>query len=446
MRKTLLLFFSCAFSIVASAQWLEQATGFTTASRGINQIVIIDKNIVWAESYDGSGSNASVRDYTLTTDGGSTWIPGKVPAPTSYNWSCLAAIDESTAWAMFYKASTGTTGRIYKTTDGGLNWTQQGSNIFTASTAFPDVIYFWDANTGVAVGDPVNGEYEIYTTADGGTTWNPVSGANIPNPTTGEYGLTRSFAARGNYFWFGTNDGRIFKSTDKGSTWTVYETGYPGTELTSITFANENIGWVNSTNPTDKSTILLRTLDGGNTFNNLTTPGADTVYQVGYVPYTINTIVSSWVNSGSYGSSYSLDGGDTWTEIDNGVQHLTVSFLSNYVGWSGGFNIDDVTGGIYKYTGSFVATGDEQIEESSSFNLYPNPSNGLFYFSYETENSESIQLRVTDAIGKIVFDKTYSDKTQTWLRSIDLRNFSKGIYFLDIENNGNHISKKLVIN
>jgi hypothetical protein len=166
-----------------------------------------------------------------------------------------------------------------------------------------------------------------------------------------------------------------------------------------------------------------------------------------YIPYTVQTLICTGIDFTNYdlGSSYSLDGGETWVEIDAEIQYGVVSFYSNTIGWSGGFNIDASTGGIFKYDDAFVATGIESIDPSAKFRLYPNPSNGLFYFSFEAANSEPIHISVTDQFGRIVFSNDYSDKSQTWLRSFDLRDFSKGIYFLDLENNGNHIQRKLVV-
>jgi photosystem II stability/assembly factor-like uncharacterized protein len=376
-------------------------------------------------------------------------------APSTYAWSCFAAIDENTAWALFYKASTGSTGGVYKTTDGGGTWSQQGAgSIFnTAGASFPDVIYFWDANTGVAIGDPVNNEYEIYTTTDGGTTWTAVSGANIPDPSSsGEFGLTRSFAVRGNSLWFGTNAGRLFKTTDFGATWTVYSTGTT-LAIVSLDFANETEGWAELSDPTSfVFNSIVRTTDGGNTWTDITPSG--TFYNASsnggfsYVPFTANTLVASGVDdaSASFGSAYSLDGGDSWIEIDNGVVHTAVSFYDNETGWSGGLNTSTTLGGIFKYTEVFQATGIPTGNSPNyEFNLYPNPSNGLFYISFDAENNLPINVQVTDAMGKIVFQKIYKDKSQLWLRSIDLRDFNSGVYFMKLENDGVETTQKLVI-
>ena len=449
MRKLPPLFILCLAALSSQGQWASQASGFPAPAQIINQIVITNASTAWAT---GSGN----QEYTRTTDGGITWVPGTVSSAVStYDWSCFAAVDDQTAWAMLYDAGTGLHGYIYRTDDGGQTWNQQGANLYQASASFADVIYFWDDSTGVAVGDPVSNEFEIYTTNDGGTTWNAVAGANIPNPTAGEFGLTRSFAVNGNTFWFGTNKGRLFKTTDFGATWSVSSTGTTDA-IVNLVFANDNEGWVElSNNTTFAFKTVRRTTDGGSTWTNITPTG--TFFNpsqnggMAYVPYTAYTLVASgYYTAGTvYGSAYSLDAGDTWITIDSFAgppYHYAVSFSDNLTGWSGDQNTDSLTGGMWKFSGAFVATDINSLTRDFNFHLNPNPSGGLFYFSFDAQNNQPIHIRVSDALGKTVLNKTYKDKSQTWLRSIDLRNFTKGIYFLDLENNGNHSAQKLIIN
>jgi hypothetical protein len=196
---------------------------------------------------------------------------------------------------------------------------------------------------------------------------------------------------------------------------------------------------------------MKRTTDGGNTWTTVT-PATGHFFKndLDFVPTTANTIISTGVNvndATDQGTSYSVDGGDNWVTIDSAIQHIAIKFFNGVTGWSGSFNVDQYTDGIFKYTDAFVS---DAIQNSSvkdfKFILYPNPGEGLFYFSFDVQNNQPIHIRVTDALGKAVLDKIYKDKSQTWLRSIDLRQFSKGIYFLDLENNGNHTTRKLVIN
>jgi len=39
--------------------------------------------VAWAVAYDGSGSSANVKEYTMTTDGGATWKAGSINPPNS---------------------------------------------------------------------------------------------------------------------------------------------------------------------------------------------------------------------------------------------------------------------------------------------------------------------------------------------------------------------------
>ncbi|MCS6990550.1 MAG: T9SS type A sorting domain-containing protein [Chitinophagales bacterium] len=445
MKSKLLTLGLLTYSLMANAQWIEQATGFANPSRGIHQIVIVDKSTVWATAYNGLNTNQTVRDFTVTTNGGTSWKAGKVTGPpNNNNWSCLTAVSANKAWAVFYKnGGNFLGGGLWHTNNGGQTWTQQQA---FGSSSFPNIIYMWDENNGFAQGDAVGGEFEIYTTSNGGQTWTLVPGANIPNPLPNEYGLIRALAVKGNTVWFGTTEGRIFKSMDKGYTWSVIDLGMPGHYVVELTFANENTGWVLLINATTSEYIMMRTQDGGNTWDNVTDP-MRIHYEITHVPNTVSTLVSSWYDGSTlFGSAYSLDGGDSWVDIDQNVQHLDVAFLNHTVGWSGGFNIDSTQGGIYKYDGSFQPTATDVFESGTEFKVYPNPGNGLFYFSYRTDNNEPIRITVTDVSGKVVWEQTYRNKDFTWLRSIDLRDRANGVYVLRLENDGQHTIHKLVKN
>ncbi|MCS6917114.1 MAG: T9SS type A sorting domain-containing protein, partial [Chitinophagales bacterium] len=332
-------------------------------------------------------------------------------------------------------------GGLWHTSNGGQTWTQQQAY---GSSSFPNVIYMWDENNGFTQGDAVGGEFEIYTTSNGGQTWTPVPGSNIPNPLADEFGLIRALAVKGNTVWFGTTQGRIFKSTDMGYNWSVLDLAMPGHYVTELSFANNDYGWALLINASTGEYILMRTQDGGTTWTDITDP-LRIHFELTHVPNTVSTLVSSWYDGSSvFGSAYSLDGGDTWVEIDQNVQHLDVAFLNHTVGWSGGFNVDSTSGGIFKYDGSFQPTATDVLQPATEFNIYPNPGNGLFYFAYRTENEQPIHLEVTDASGKVVWQQTYRNKDFTWLRSIDLREAPVGMYMLRLQNGDQHTVRKLV--
>lgn len=330
--------------------WIEQASGFATANRGINHISIVDQNIVWATGYDGSGNGANVQEFTKTSDGGTTWTPGTVGVGNAnLGISMIHAVSSTTAWAAVYPTGAGQTGGIWKTTNGGATWSRQNSATYNNAASFTNVVHFWDANEGFCQGDPINGDFELYRTTNGGTTWTLVPGANIPNPQTNEFGYTRQIEVVGNSVWFTTSKGRIYHSTDKGLNWNVYQSPVAdfGGAVVSTSSANLSFSSLTDGLIVTNNGVVYKTTNSGATWTTVTTTG--TVYTNGlcFIEGT-NTAFTTGAATGASGSSYSDDGGTTWTNIDT-EQHLYVEFLNPSIGWSGWFNTSSTAGGMWKW-------------------------------------------------------------------------------------------------
>ncbi|MCS7027545.1 MAG: YCF48-related protein [Bacteroidia bacterium] len=343
----------CMFGVAHAQSWQTQATGFTTPSRGITNVSIVNPNVVWASAYDGSGSSAIVHEFTRTLNGGATWTPGVYNAPgiSGYSTAQLFALNKDTAWVIMYNGSTGG-GKVIRTNDGGANWFVQPTATFSPPAGFGNVIHFFNANEGFCMGDPNGGYYEIYTTTNGGTNWVRVPSSNIPPPlTASEYGLTNSYAVVGNKIWFGTTQGRIYKSNNKGLNWTVHNTPFASNVyIVGLAFKDSlnglAIGLVGSSNAG-----IIKTTDGGNTWTMLSTGitgGLDAKTTIAYVPGTRGTYVIGSIFGTMPGSAYTCDDGATWNNIDN-VQHAHTSFINSNTGFSGSFNIDAFTGGMFKW-------------------------------------------------------------------------------------------------
>jgi len=327
-------------------QFILQASAFNTASRGIQYISAVSNRTAWAVAYDGSGSNAKVKDFTKTNDGGLTWVSGTIntSSTTNYTAAMISAVNENTAWVPLFGPSGG--GMIVKTTDGGKNWVKQASAAFAAPDGFPNVIHFWDANNGFCMGDPNGGYFEIYTTTNGGNAWNRVSSSNIPANLSGEYGVVGLYDVFGDIAWFTTNKGRLFKSLNKGASWQVFQTPYDS--QFEIAFKDENIGV--AMGKISDVVKYYRTTNGGENWSEITPTGNFYTADFTYIPNT-DTLISAGVASPNIGLSFSTDNGTTFQEYADFYKNYQFTSLgASPAGtvWAGSFNSSKYYGGMWK--------------------------------------------------------------------------------------------------
>lgn len=456
MKRKLLLMAALlagTFTVNAQQAWHIQNAAFTAASRGINEFAVVDSNVVWATAYDGSGSNATIRNYTRTKDGGAKWTSANITATgltATFGLANISPIDYDTAYASIYPTTaTAAAQGVYKTTNGGTTWAKVSTGAFTnASASFINVVHFFDAKNGVALGDPEGGYFELYTTNDYGKTWVRVPSANIPlTPVSGEYGTVGFFVGIDSTIVYPTNFGNILVSHDLGYTWKLGTTpfsGIPNTGIPSITAKNKNemMAVINNTDSSVYS--LMFTLDGGLNWNStgIDTAGDLIVFSnIAYVPGTANTYFLTAANGtiGAVGSAYSEDGGLTWTNIDQ-VQHTACNFADINNGWSGGFYSTTAGGGIFKWGSVRVASGvnNNKVE---NFQVYPNPSNGTFYVRANVNGASSI--KVMDVTGRVVFEKEYNTQSLLYT-SFDLSNQAQGVYMVEVKE-GNNVSVQKVV-
>lgn len=81
----------------------------------------------------------------------------------------------------------------------------------------------------------------------------------------------------------------------------------------------------------------------------------------------------------------------------------------------------------------------------SELKLYPNPNNGKFKLDLELEDNSPVTFRVYDQLGVQVYAETVADFNGGNLsREVDISNEAKGVYFLQITQNGKSTTRKVV--
>lgn len=124
-------------------------------------------------------------------------------------------------------------GSVLKTTDGGQNWT----SLSLGASLWGSGIYFFNKDTGLVGGQPYDpSTASIYKTVNGGTSWQPISAANM---------IFKIFFADSNNGYALSVDvtgaGQMIKSTDGGAHWLDETT--PRSNLRGIYFLNTNLGY-----------------------------------------------------------------------------------------------------------------------------------------------------------------------------------------------------------
>lgn len=444
MKKTLLLVSLIAAGLTSQAQWLGQIVN-SAASRGANHIAPRDKNVVWVDLYDGSGSAAAVQEVMKTGDGGTTWTTCTLTvASGAYGVANVTGLDTTTAWAAVYPSGAATAKQgIYKTVDGGYTWTKMTTGTVFGSSSFLDGVHFWDANNGFAFGDPVGGSYEIYTTTDGGSNWTAAV-TSVTAQDANEYAYVGAFDVLGDHIWLTTNEGRILHSTDKGYNWTVASTTL--TDANFVRFIDANTGFARQIDNANGINDVVITTDGGATWNphtfmgNLFTSGMD------FIPNT-NILISTGADQTLPGTSFSIDGGLSWTDLETGVQRLDVNFITDSVGWTGGFSGGIGSEGMYVWDPSFnaqITSVKNNIEKGTIISVSPNPNNGAFTVDFRGIKGNNVTVKVTNMVGQEVYNNNIS--ANFWIRkNIDLSGSEAGLYFVEVTDGSQSYITRVVI-
>lgn len=284
-------------------------------------------------------------DLLFTSDAGSHWT-SLYKFQTTLN--DIDFVDAQTGWALSYDG-------VWKTTDGGSSWvklspqiTHPTSPIEADGNPFSDAmqIDFVDTQTGWLGGLDV-----LYRSDDGGSHWTRQTVPCAPNPEKGfTYIGPMSFLDAGDG-WMACPDATsgtdvsapLLKTNDGGATWQALPA--LGFRPSAISFVDTNTGWAGSNRQ------LYSTADGGVSWRLVGQGSTDDLI----LPFPATT-TELYLVYGPGALQASSDGGATWhvvypPPLPNAVA-CALSGLSPSVEWTrSGDPVPGTTSNQYPYTG-----------------------------------------------------------------------------------------------
>ena len=301
------IFFVLIFpSALLSQKIILQNSSSTSSLRGLS---VVNDKIAWV-----SGSKGTVG---RSIDGGKTWKYFSIPGFTDADFRDIEAFDAKTAVVMNIQNPA----CILKTNDGGISWKKTFS--FADTTLFLDAMEFWNEQSGILLGDPINNHFFIARTFDGGESWQVLPPTLTPVADSGEACFASS----------GTNVRRLNKKeavfVSGGSSSHFYYRnerinlplvqGRASTGANSIAIKDKNTLIVVGGDFTQKEDTVMNSCysyDGGNTW--VVPEKRPTGYR-SCVEY-INK--QTWITCGLNGADISGDNGKTWNRISNVSFHV----------------------------------------------------------------------------------------------------------------------------
>jgi photosystem II stability/assembly factor-like uncharacterized protein len=471
MKKALNTFLFCLTCNFGFSQWTSQSP-VLPEKQGLYDLQMspFDNQVVWSicnkytvqNTTFTQSQNSVILMITRSNDGGETWNGVTTPSGTNLFASNISPVSDSIAWISLINGGASFENYIYKTTDGGATWEQQLQNGFPTGIGYVNLVFFWDSQIGIAMGDPTNYQgsanpfFEIWRTVDGGQNWVRIPESEIPAPiSSSEYGWSGhgSYDAIGQTIWFETMNGanfptvlgsRLFRSKDAGQTWEAFN--FEG--LYGISFADSLNGIALEGNPWvgegQTNTPIYRTTDGGETWQQSGEINGQMTTSAELVPNSLAIIATTRENNfGPYTTQVSHDWGQTWIQLgvtDEFVAGLTFSNPS--VGYGGDWQrASNKPFNMYKYSGSPITgiISNKKIEANVDIN--PNPATDKVNIEITLPQPGQFAILLNDQKGRLLAKRQFENNGTF---TIDLTGYPAGVYLLTLSTKGGFLTRTIL--
>ncbi len=344
--------------------WDEMQSGVTVS---LNSVSNLDGNTAFLCGDSGTVLRTINYGYNWTKTG-QNGIPASVKLNTIFAYSQNLVLTGGL---------NGSDAVVYHTSNSGANWTR----VFKKPGTVINAIYFFSASSGIMIGNPAEGRWSIFKTTDSGLSWD-TTGCFLPQAGN-ESGFVNSYSAEGSKIWFGTDNSRLYYSSNSGTNWNAIST----TPLQNVitTFLSTN---TNSYSYAAGSSMMKSTNSGSVWIQDSLAPGTGDFNLVGGKLYFQGL---AWYIRSSSSIYWRMNFYSNWqvnyTAPSGIYTHFEVSRGAYIIGPGLVFAVRN-NGKISR--GNAVVEGVRMLEQSvpGKFNLYqnyPNPFNSRTNFRFDAK-------------------------------------------------------------
>ena len=398
-----------------------------------HELACFNAPVVFAPS-NGSIMYAGTIRMKKSTDAGASFSNvGPNPLSASDAMILYIAVAPSNPNVLYVSTApgqtTGTPSRLFKSTNGGTNFTEITGTL--PNRYFSDIAVDGANPSRLAVTVSGFGSSHVFLSCDGGTTWSDISGdlPNIPHNTVMFDLYNRRTVYVGNdlgvFYAHGAPSGTMALPGSTPLTWTAYNEGIEDAVLVSdlqitntgkIRAATFGRGlWERDLAPAStlpfvfKKFIVKETTDGNQ----------------------LDWTISSQSDVARYEVEYSTDAINfrkvTSVDAVSGAGDINYNFLHRITNDMDGFYRIKIINADNSYEYSTV----ESVKAKkliTKLTAYPNPTTGLFKIKIPTESRGALNLRLYDDIGRLVMTKRLDVAPGTQEVPVNIGHLASGNY------------------
>lgn len=387
--KALLIFLAVlSFSRSGESQWTRLNTGVQIQLRSV---FFLNEHTGWACGFG---------KVIKTTDAGISWTQIQL----SGSHKAIAFKDENTGFVC------GEAGKIFKSVNGGVSWQalQPGVSVTLNSISIaPDGALIVPGNNTL-----------LLRSTDNGSTWADI----LDIPALLDFFAVKTISSSD--FIVTGNESTILRTRDTGQTWESISTGMPN-PLFAVDFAGQSTGWV-----TGCCGMFMKTTNAGISWSvdDYLTPGF-TIYSMKFFG------ASKGFLAGEAGYILrTTNAGANWDSLNSGtgLDLFSMHFINENTGYVSGHDgvVLKTTNGGGAGTPIGISRNTESTGSYELFQNYPNPFNPRTAIRFELGKRSETELRVYDVKGMLVSEEKFGvlpPGTHSFL--LDGTDLPSGVYF-----------------